>query len=330
MKKKSLRKFILLVVAALLVSGGTFLWINYHRQIHLKIVHSLPVEMSVSVEKQIDEFMLAEPRISVNMEQFSSETSLSEEFDLLLYKGKLPEGLPSNDLTGIIWAGHLWRLAVNTNVLPMEEMPELNTLDDLESFCRDLLEKGITPLSVGNSHFWPLGIWAQHIESTLGNSQGLSAHSQSWQILKNWYQQGFFLDKTWNKGWSYGIDGVNREDAAMVLLSGNMLSSIPAELRGNYLFLPFPQGKQKNSWRIGAGYTLYYHNDHSRAAEALLSYLLSPQVTTDLTRQTHILFLPAKNRENQVFIPSWETEANNREMRDYNTSLNNYVTGAQR
>lgn len=315
----------------------------------LVFVHSFESKEKEAVERKLRLFQQLHPEIKLNalyMDRQSLLAALKEEtfqVDLLVWNGPIKDSLPFNNSTPMRWTGDSWNLAVNPEEIPQDALESLQNDPDLEDFqwiLQRIQEEGKVPLSLGNSHLWPLTVWSQHIILSLNSQGGTSTlpdlskddpyRLQSWKILKDWKAHGFFLESTLDEGWARGISAFSQGNAAMVLMSGSMITAIEPEKRAAMLFLPFPQNHDEDSWVIGTGLSLIQNLDSLALEEAqiLQDFLCSPGITQSLTDELNQLFYASEDSSAERYIPSWSTLANSPEMRRYGKELEDYVIHA--
>ncbi len=240
-----------------------------------------------------------------------------------------------------LWTGDVWRLIVRPSLIGQELLQALRsaaTVEDFTAVLQRIQNAGITPLSVGNSHYWPLALWDQHLNLALGD-RGASlapvefpaAGTPGSRILRDWYERGFFLEEYWNDGWVRGIRAPSEGSAAAALFSGRMLGSLAKDQMAELEFIPFPQGSSPEPWAVGRGIFIYIMNPSEKAAayDQLFSYLTSESVTAKLSRETGQLFYSTATGEKTRMVTSWEKLANDPAMRSYGQDLNRFVNGSR-
>lgn len=320
-------KISIISVILLILIPGTLLWIKEKKQPEtLVLAHRLPKHLSSAVESQIRHFDSISPEWEV---QIISDPSGEDLNNPQLFR--IDQSYPADESTPgdrrIFWTGKNWFLAINTAVLDDGIiLPEaFFDPDELEAFFATLKDQKITPLAIGNSHGWPLALWVQHLEQAGASSDG--EIPESWYRLKTWYREGYLEEDTLGEGWSKGVASVVEGNAAMVMINGTMISSIPRNQRKDFEFRNFPRGSAEKPWLIGTGYLLYY-NSTNEGFQALADYLLSPAVCDILTRETGQLFQPVYSGERD-FLTGWDSRANTPEGRSYNRRLADFVTSEE-
>lgn len=311
----------------------------------LIFAHSFTEKTAASVSRQLRHYQQITPGIVIE-EKILTNSSLASQMisgslvpDIFIWDGPVSKDLPFPVSKTFHWTGDLWTLIVNPQLLDpqsLEDLAEGTDMDGFTEILQKVFEKGISPLSVGNSHNWPLVIWEQHLEATLSNKPDSieepdleyfsQIRSDTWDLLRFWNDSGYFLDEVWDAGWARGLAAVIEGKAAMALMSGSMFSTIPADLRENYLYLPFPRSG-KAQWAIGSGSSLIL-NDGSEVkseSEKILNYLTSEAVAQILTDELNTMFYSSANSSTELYIPSWELMANSEEMREFGRALEDFV-----
>jgi len=313
--------------------------------VEVHFIHSWEKEAAQVLAAKIRLFQMLNQDIRVNLE-FLPEQQLRQSIpagekipDLFLWEGPLERSFPFKVSPPYRWTGNSWTLAVNPTLLSEEQLALLidkPSLQEFELLLEQLHRQGITPLSVGNSHLWPLTLWAQHIQVSLEGTKVAnqlprinneeSASNKAWKVLRDWKQKGYFLESSWNKGWAIGISSVVQGEAAICLMSGDMIVAIPRTRRQELTYLPFPQNN-KHPWFIGRGTSILVNQDssHPKEVQKLLDFLTSEGITQSMTESLDKLFFMATESEPEVYIPSWEKLANTPEMQKYGEALKRFV-----
>lgn len=347
-KKNILLIVIILIVLILLMTivlSYKFVFSSKEIKV-IQISHSFTGDKAFAFQRQLHHYQNLHPLISIS-EQFEEISVLKREIeqgilipDLFIWDGPVSPKIPFSISNSFFWTGNLWTLAVNTNMLEPAIVENLRSFPSFETFSQilaDIKQVGIVPVSVGNSHFWPLTIWEQHIGASIleGNYLDVfpvltnfnSEINEVWDILQLWKRNGYFYEDVWDTGWARGLIAVSEGNAAMALMSGNMITTIPLAQRSDFIFIPFPQSDKNNRWGIGSGSSLIINLDSENLQETkdLMEYLTSQAVSELLTKETKTLFYSTEQPSAKTFIPSWETLANSPEMREYSDALRTYV-----
>ena len=350
MKKK---KYSLIIAALVLIilSAISIIVIKSTKKeiINISFAYSFEGEKATSLSRQLRHYQSINPGITITEYQREPQKLKSEILegtlipDIFINFGPVSQDLPLKVSKTILWTGDLWTLIVNPDFLDTEDLNTLKSHSDIENFSRilkDIYDSGIIPISVGNSHLWPLTIWEQHVEVALSEQftnptePAMDNFSEiryyAWDLMASWYKKGYFLKDVWDEGWARGLIAIVEGKAAMALMSGKMITSIPAEERDNFLYLPFPH-KENNNWIIGSGYSIVMNDDsrHNEEVEKLIAYLTSEGVTQILTKELKIHFFSTKQTTANTFLPSWESLANSEEMRIYGKELQAFVNRKQ-
>ncbi|MCK5674497.1 MAG: hypothetical protein KAH95_14045, partial [Spirochaetales bacterium] len=168
-----------------------------------------------------------------------------------------------------------------------------------------LKDSGVTPITLGARYGWPLAAWIQHLTAFSGGIREAremlsdsfditspytekAIQSFSFFVRKGWVIENY-LDNDWPDALRQLIDG----NAAFCLLSENLATSIPSDIRNRIGFIPFPQFSDDEPvpWRVGSLIYLgvpsssQYHDD----ALKVLKFLTSSGTTSRLSKN---LFLP--------------------------------------
>ena len=351
MKRKIVFSVIILVVIVLLLSIIT-LFAGKSKSsadniLEISFAHSFTGDKSEAIHRQLRHYQNLNPSIRI-VEYFREAQVLYSEIvqgtvipDLFVWKGPVSRNITFSISEPFHWTGNLWTLVINPFLLDSVIVERLHKLPDLEEFTQilsDINSSGKVPLSVGNSHRWPLALWGQHLNASLSQSNddlyALPAlknqnmeRDEAWRVLRTWKRDGYFFDDVWNDGWARGLLAVSDGNASMALMSGNMVTTIPAAQRSDFLYIPFPQSDINNRWVIGSGSSLIINidSDNTREASRLMEYLTSQAVAELLTKEVKTLFYSTEQPSAQIYIPSWENMANNPDMREYGEELRAYV-----
>lgn len=347
MKKTAI---IIILSAILLLSISIFLFLPEKPAIEKKeilFIHDLSDEITDTIERQLIHYGNINRDVVIEFDSIGNRSA--EEIysgtepapQIFTWKGPFspPDGKEFSE--PVLWIGDKWFLAVNIDLVPsnaLEKMSDGITIDEFQEILIDLKEEGYAPLALGNSHRWPLAIWEQHLEVALSNDsdEGVpdlnddftESRERSWDKLREWREEGFFLDKVWNEGWAAGIRSVSDDKAAMALMADRMRGSIPPDKRDKFLFLPFPGSASNDLWSIGSGHSLILRTDADPYAESLqlLHYLTSEAVVEILTKESGSSFHGSVADRKTRFIPAWDSLANTQEMREYGEALNQFVS----
>ena len=312
--------------------------------VEITFVHDLSESESALLAPLIDQFEKQNEKTKVKLTGLNSREIRQKIFegdiepDIFLWPGPVEQEFPFTYSEPERWIGTGWTLAVNRSLIPEEILASIKsaeTMDILEKSLDLLKEQGITSLSVGNSHLWPLILWSQHIMISLndgdtdyipGADTDNIPYVNSWEILQRWKRKGFFLEETWNEGWPRGVAAMALGKAAMTLLSDEMLTPIPPEVRSDIEFIKFPQGNRK-SWLIGAGVSLVVNLDSPAASEAaeFRDFLKDPATCEYLTYRLQRFFYSNDDDAFAQHVASWQELSNTREMREYGRELRRFV-----
>jgi len=327
MTKKRVVYSILLVVFVFAVFGFLIIKNQADRVKEITVTLKLPDNIMNPVLKEIKHYDTITPKVDITISNENIQATDDIEVYILDSTYQMEDRFKY--LESFYWFGQSWNLTINRELLNELglEIPKITAINELELLMEDVARKEIAPVSIGNSHLWPLSIWAQHIEIALGNDPELVPYTDSWTVLKRWYDKGYFLEERWNKGWANGINGVSDRDAAITLMSGRMITSIPREKQSSLYHINFPKGERDENWIVGTGYVLFYKNSAEyEYVQKLIDYLTSPAVTERLTKDTKILFRSESDNKIANFYSSWEKLANDNDMREYNRQLDRFVT----
>lgn len=349
MVKKKIAYFVIIMIVLILLITIvlSYKFVSSSKEIKIiQISHSFTGEKAEAIQRQLRHYQNLHPLISIS-EHFKEVSVLKREIeqgtlipDLFIWEGPVSHKIPFSISKPFFWTGNLWTLAVNTDLLEPSIVENLRNFPSFETFSQtltDIKQAGIVPVSVGNSHYWPLTIWEQHIGASIleGNYLDVfpvltdfnSEINKVWDILQTWKRNGYFYEDVWDAGWARGLIAVSEGNAAMALMSGNMITTIPLEQRSHFIFIPFPQADINNRWGVGSGSSLIKNIDseYLKETEDLMKYLTSQAVAELLTKETKILFYSTEQPSARVFVPSWETLANSPEMRKYSGALRAYV-----
>jgi hypothetical protein len=327
--------------AVLLIPGSSA---TAPKDVHIVITFDAPP--AANIESRLRHYQDITPGIRLRIHSLLPEklpeTAGAEDgfpADLVLHYGSLPDTGRLKLSAPHLWTGDLWTLAVNSSLPDKSTLDSLLRTEDLAEFSgllQDIADSGLVPLAVGNSHLWPLGIWEQHISLSLTGdavyrspqpAQPGSAPPPGWDLLRKWSRSGYFLRESWSQGWAQGIQAAAAGNAAMVLISGRMITSIPVTELENFIFRPFPRGAAARRWAVGSGILIYRNleSQHPDEVQKLFDYLTSEAVTAALTAETRQLFFSSAQSSAGIFIPSWEKLANEPSMRSYARELNDFV-----
>lgn len=231
-----------------------------------------------------------------------------------------------------VWTGTLWLLAARKDRLDEVYAKAPETVDALragqatpEAFTRlldTLAESGKAPLTLGNSHRWPLLLWLQHwLAATQGpdSSQNLPAlplspeQASAWQTLTDWRKRGLFEASTWSEGWARGLRPLLEGEAVFALVSADYMGPLSQAPEGLLEFLPFPRRSPDEAWSIGSAAFIGAHESSAapQAAALLVRFLTSPGVTAELTRLTgrpYFGWAPQTGTPPRV-LPAWPDAA---------------------
>ncbi len=312
--------------------------------VEINFVHNFSESESALLAPLIDQFETQNGKTQVRLTALNSREIRQKIYegdivpDIFLWPGPVEQEFPFRYSEPKRWMGTGWTLAVNRSLIPDEILASIEsaeTMDELEKSLDLLKEQGMTPLSVGNSHLWPLILWSQHIMISLndgdtdyipGSDTDNIPYVNSWEILQRWKRKGFFLEETWNEGWPRGVAAMAQGKAAMTLLYDKMLTPIPPEVRSDIEFIKFPQGNRK-SWLIGAGVSLVVNQDSPAASEAaeFRNFLKNPATCEYLTYRLQRFFYSQDDDAFAQHIASWQELSNTREMREYGMELRRFV-----
>lgn len=345
-KKKIFISVLILIVLLIAITLSYKLVYSSGKIKIIQISHSFIGEKAEAIQRQLRHYQNLHPLISIS-EYFKEAHVLKREIergdfipDLFIWKGPVSHKIPFSISKPFLWTGNLWTLAVNTDLIEPAIVETLQDFPSLETFSKilaDINQAGIVPLSVGNSHYWPLAIWQQHIGASVSEGNYLdvipvltnfnSEMYEVWGILQTWKRNGYFYEEVWDEGWARGLIAVSDGNAAMALMSGNMITTIPPAQRSKFIFIPFPQSDRNNRWGIGSGSSLILNLDseYLKETQNLMEYLTSQAVAELLTKEVKTLFYSTDQPSARVFIPGWETMANSSEMREYSGALRAYV-----
>lgn len=337
--KKTAIIFILILTALLAAASLLFLGKpKSEKQTEILFVHSLSEKETAALDKQLKHYGNINRHVTIISER--SDDPLEKQPQIFTWRGPFipPEGMAF--ASPVHWIGEKWYLAVNKDLVGESisaDFTEPMDLEDFSGLLEYLSDTGITPISVGNSHRWPLIMWEQHLESALSgkgesgqpnlNEEFSDAREDSWDLLRLWKEKGYFLEETWREGWAAGIRSVSDDKAAMALISDRMVSSVPPGKREKLLLLRFPGSSGGNRWSIGTGQSLIVRKgiDGEKESLALLEYLTSDAVADILTEESGSTFHSAEDSSDIRFIASWDSLANTQAMRDYGEALFQYV-----
>lgn len=345
------KKKIIIPVFVLLLLIGIFFLVKSKFQtetiIEISFAHSFTGDKAEALQRQLRHYQHLNPLISI-VEYFQDTQVLGNEIvqgtvvpDLFVWKGPVSRNITFSISEPFHWTGNLWTLVVNPFLLDSLTVERLNNLPDFEEFTQilsDIHSSGVVPLSVGNSHRWPLALWEQHLSASLSQSNddlyvlpiltnSNMDQDEAWSVLQTWKKNGYFYDSVWDDGWARGLLAVSDGNAAIALMSGNMITTIPASKRFDFLYIPFPQSDINNRWIIGSGFSLIRNLDSDSIEEVtkLMEYLTSSAIAEIMTKEVKTLFYSTEQPSAQVYIPSWENMANNPSMREYSEALRTYV-----
>lgn len=314
--------------------------------VDLVFIHDFSEEDKKVLDRKLRIFQQLHPEIRLITQKMDRKTLLQalqdENFqvDIMIWNGPINTEFSFDLSTPVRWTGDSWNLVVNTEGIPADALQALKENPDLQEFqwiLQRIQEEGNIPISLGNSHLWPLSVWSQHIMMSLNpeegpdflpvRNRGNSTQQQAWEMLKSWKVKGYFLESTWQEGWAKGLYSLSTGEAAMGLMSGRMITAIPPENRSNMLYLPFPQASKEDSWVIGTGLSILrnINSPSGKEAEILEAFLISPGITQSLTDELDQLFYDSGESSAQRYIPGWDTLANSPEMREYGKELDSYI-----
>ena len=115
-----------------------------------------------------------------------------------------------------------------------------------------LHQAGIAPISLGAKDGWPLGAWFDYLNLRLHGKDfhlDLMAGRASWldarvvAVFTRWRQlieRGDFLAGAAERDWQQALPYLSRELAGMVLMGNFLLLRLPAAVRDDLGFFPFP------------------------------------------------------------------------------------------
>lgn len=307
----------------------------------------LPDEATDAVERQLVHYGNINRHVAIEYIPLGDRSAeeiysdIAPEPQIFTWKGPFAPTDDKDFSEPVLWIGDKWFLAVNIDALQSKTIEKMKigiSIEEFEDILIELKERGITPLSLGNSHRWPLVLWEQHLEAALSVSRLVGkpdldedfteSREAAWDKLRDWNERGFFLEEVWDEGWAVGIQAVSDDNAAIALMAEKMLGSISPEKREKILFLPFPGSTVDYSWTIGSGYSLILRADTEEHDESLklMQYLTSEAVVEILREESGSPFHSSAADRKNHFIPSWDSLANTQTMREYGEALNQYVS----
>lgn len=355
MKKRRI-PIVAAAVVLLLLAGAVILvwrpWTARAARVSLNLLHPFITEAETKVlDEVLGEFSSLYPRITVRAQAFEPARLRGGDLlkgpaaDVLTATGPAPAGAQIWAAPPVPWSGSLWVLAARRDLLeraedlaaPVKALREGSlTPSGFEELLRGFKDRGLTPLTLGNSHRWPFLLWLQHWSAaTVGPEavdslpSGVMERDRAWmeklrpahETLSAWKARGWFDEAAWKEGWAAGLEPLADGRAVFALLSAPLLSALPAPARQELEFLPFPgsRGAPAGGWSIGSVYALGVSGSsvHPQEAALLVRYLTSPGVTRVLSRRLGRPFFawdPATGLLPRV-VPDWYGAVNTSQMR---------------
>lgn len=238
----------------------------------------------------------------------------------------------------IAWSGMLWTLAARRDILDALESKEPAAVAALRAGeaglpeMRAVLEAakaaGFSPITLGNSHGWPLMLWLQTLAvAGTGKDVPLPAATAApyaslvpaIEELASWRKKGWFDVGAFGKGWAEGLRPLDEGKALFAIISQPQLGALSAKGRASLEYLPLPRASGAPAWTMGSAIYLYIPASAHRPAEAeiLLRYLTSPGVTARLSAKASRLFFSWQGTSGAApsIVDSWYDASNGADFR---------------
>lgn len=148
---------------------------------------------------------------------------------------------------------NIWGFFYNKAVFEQQSLQPPKTWDELMAASAKLKENGVVPFAIGTRDLWANALWFDFLtKRTAGLDfymqlmDGKASYTDEkikrvFEIWKDPIDKGYFLENASSYGWQEAIPFLNQGRAGMYLLGPYVLTSLPAEARGNMGFFPFPK-----------------------------------------------------------------------------------------
>jgi multiple sugar transport system substrate-binding protein len=148
---------------------------------------------------------------------------------------------------------NIWGFFYNKAVFEKYGIQPPKTWDELMAAAAKLKENGVVPFAIGTRDLWANALWFDFLtKRTAGLDfymqlmDGKASYTDEkikrvFEIWKGPIDKGYFLENASSYGWQEAIPFLNQGKAGMYLLGPYILTSLPAEARGNMGFFPFPK-----------------------------------------------------------------------------------------
>lgn len=148
---------------------------------------------------------------------------------------------------------NVWGFFYNKAVFSENGIEPPKTWAGLMDIAAKLKAKEIVPFTIGTRDLWANALWFDFLtKRTAGLDfymrlmDGKESYTdpkikQAFSVWKDPIDKGYFLPNASSYGWQEAIPFLNQGKAGMYLLGPYVLTSLPAEARGNIGFFPFPK-----------------------------------------------------------------------------------------
>jgi len=145
-----------------------------------------------------------------------------------------------------------WAMYFRKSVLEANGLTPPETWDDLLAACDTLNEAGIIPIAIGTKAPWTAAAWFDFLNMRINGPEfhrdlmllqesytdpRVVAVFDAWREL---YAHNCFLPDSAAYEWQDALDFMNRSEAAMYLMGGFIIDSVPDEIEDDYDFVRFP------------------------------------------------------------------------------------------
>ena len=145
-----------------------------------------------------------------------------------------------------------WEFFYNKDVFAKQGITPPTTWDELMAAAAKLKAAGIVPFTVGTRDLWANDLWFDYLDMRINGlpfHMDLMAGKEKYTdprvkaVFEQWksvIDKGYFLENASSYGWQEAIPFLSQGRAAMYLLGSYVLTSLPAEARGNIGYFKFP------------------------------------------------------------------------------------------
>jgi ABC-type glycerol-3-phosphate transport system substrate-binding protein len=145
-----------------------------------------------------------------------------------------------------------WAMYFRTSILEANGLTAPETWEDLLAACDTLNAAGIIPITIGTKAPWTAAAWFDFLNMRINGPEfhrdlmllkesytdpRVLAVFEAWREL---YAHNCFIPDSAAYEWQDALDFMNRGEAAMYLMGGFIIDSVPDEIESDFDFVRFP------------------------------------------------------------------------------------------